>query len=285
MTPVDGARRAAVLGSPVAHSLSPVLHRAAYAELGLSGWTYDAQDVDAAALPAFLNGLDESWAGLSLTMPLKRAVLPLLDGASDLVRDVGVANTVVLGGDGRQGENTDVPGMVAVLHERGVDRPGSACVVGGGATATSALAALGQSGVDAARVFVRDPARASDLTAAAQRLALHPVMVRWSEDRGLDAHALGEADVVVSTLPSGTSGAIAAALPDRVAGLLLDVVYDPWPTPLAAAWGSRGGSVAGGLDLLVHQAVRQVALMTGRAVGDDLVEVLRQAGKQALRSA
>ena len=136
-------RRAAVLGSPIAHSLSPVLHRAAYAELGLAHWSYDRFEVDEAALPGFLDGLDGSWAGLSLTMPLKRAILPLLDGISDTAASVEAVNTVVFTDDGRRiGDNTDIPGMIAALRERGVDKVDSAAVLGAGATASSALAAL-----------------------------------------------------------------------------------------------------------------------------------------------
>lgn len=273
--------RAAVLGSPVAHSLSPVLHRAAYAELGLQDWTYDAYDVDAAALPGFLDGLGDEWAGLSLTMPLKTAVLPLLDRLSDLARDVGAVNTVLLGPDGRSGENTDVPGLVAALREHGVGRPHRAWVLGGGATATSALAALRELGVADPVVVVRDAARAQPLLAAAARLGVRPVLRPWSAAALADA---GEGDLVVATTPRGGTDALAADLPARVAATLFDVVYDPWPTPLARAWAAAGGAVLGGLDLLVHQAVLQVALMTRRRVDEPaLVAVMRAAGEAALR--
>src|SRR5207253_2797892 len=139
-------RRAAVLGSPVAHSLSPVLHRAAYAELGMSDWCYDAYDVDEARLAGFVEGLDASWAGLSLTMPLKRAVLPLLDDCSEVVRATGAANTLGRRGGRRVGDNTDVPGLVAALRERGVGLAERPLVLGGGATAASAVASLAQLG-------------------------------------------------------------------------------------------------------------------------------------------
>ncbi|MGH3344386.1 MAG: shikimate dehydrogenase family protein, partial [Carbonactinosporaceae bacterium] len=129
---MSAGRRAAVLGSPVVHSLSPELHRAAYAALGLA-WRYDAIEVDEQRLPAFLDGLDETWAGLSLTMPLKRAVIPLLDEVSEIARDVAAVNTVIFGpaagGRRRTGDNTDVPGMVAALRERGVRQVASAAVL------------------------------------------------------------------------------------------------------------------------------------------------------------
>ena len=141
-----------MLGHPIAHSLSPVLHRTAYRQLGLD-WEYEAHDVDEAGLPGFLDGCGPQWAGLSLTMPLKRVVLPLLDDVSELVGVVGGANTVVMGPAGRVGHNTDVAGIVEALRDIGAES-GPAVVLGGGATAASALAALHQLGcarVDGAR--------------------------------------------------------------------------------------------------------------------------------------
>ncbi len=275
-------RRAAVLGSPVGHSLSPVLHRSAYDALGLANWSYDAYDVEAAGLAGFLDGLDGSWAGLSLTMPLKAAVLTLLDSSSDLVRAVGAANTVLLHEGERRGENTDVPGLVSALRERGIDGVGWACVLGAGATAAAALAALQQLGESTPTVLVRDRSRADALERAAQRLGVRPHVEEWSET-SLDVVA--GADLVVSTTPRGSTDVLADTLPPRLAGTLFDVVYDPWPTRLAAAWAHRGGDVLGGLDLLVHQAVLQVAMMTARPVDvHALVPVLRAAGEGALRA-
>ncbi|MCG0288934.1 shikimate dehydrogenase [Streptomyces sp. PSAA01] len=257
-------RRAAVLGSPIAHSLSPVLHRAAYRELGLSGWTYDRFEVDETALPDFFKHLGEdggpAWAGLSLTMPLKRAVIPLLDEITDTAASVEAVNTVVFAEDGRRrGDNTDIPGMLAALRERGVGRVARAAVLGAGATASSALAALSRICDGEVTTYVRSEARAAEMRQWGERLG---VAVRTA-DWGDAAEALG-APLVIATTPAGTTDALAAAVPDRP-GALFDVLYEPWPTPLAAAWSARGGSVVGGLDLLVHQAVLQVEQMTGRA--------------------
>ncbi|GAA0969168.1 shikimate dehydrogenase [Streptomyces asiaticus] len=257
-------RRAAVLGSPIAHSLSPVLHRAAYRELGLTGWTYDRFEVDETGLPDFFKHLGEdagpAWAGLSLTMPLKRAVIPLLDEISDTAASVEAVNTVVFGDDGRRrGDNTDIPGMLAALRERGVGRVERAAVLGAGATASSALAALSRICDGEVTAYVRSEARAAEMRQWGERLG---VVVRTA-DWGDAAEALG-APLVIATTPAGTADALAAAVPDRP-GALFDVLYEPWPTPLAAAWAARGGSVVGGLDLLVHQAVLQVEQMTGRA--------------------
>jgi shikimate dehydrogenase len=257
--------RAAVLGSPIAHSLSPVLHRAAYAALGL-GWSYEAIECDEGGLAAVL---DRPWAGLSLTMPLKRAVLPLLDEVSDLARAVGGVNTVVFDAERRRGFNTDVHGIVAALAEAGVPAPGSAVVLGAGATACSALAALRELGLGKAVVVARDPGRAAEAEAAASRLDVG-VSVRTF------AEPLPVADLVISTLPAGAADPYAEAIA-RSTGALFDVVYASWPTPAARAVRSAGGVIADGFTMLLHQAVRQVALMTG--VADVPVEAMRAAGR------
>ncbi|MEV1046554.1 shikimate dehydrogenase [Streptomyces sp. NPDC049916] len=266
--------RAAVLGSPIAHSLSPVLHRAAYGELGLD-WSYDRFEVDEAALPGFVEGLDPSWAGLSLTMPLKRAVIPLLDEISATAASVEAVNTVVLTEDGRRvGDNTDIPGMIAALRERGVDKVASAAVLGAGATASSALAALAAVCAGPVTAYVRGPGRAAEMRAWGERLGVDVVTADWA-----DAHRALDAPLVIATTPAGSTDGLAAEVP-QTPGILFDVLYDPWPTALAAAWSARGGPVVGGLDLLVHQALLQVEQMTGCAPGP--LAAMRQAGEAAL---
>src|SRR3954451_24525387 len=137
--------RCAVLGDPIEHSLSPVLHRAAYAALGLE-WTYDAVRVAAGDLAAYVAGLDAEWRGLSLTMPLKREVMPLLTSRDPWAERSGAANTVLLDADGRHGLNTDVPGAIAAIREA-TDAPvDRALVLGGGATAASVVLALAELG-------------------------------------------------------------------------------------------------------------------------------------------
>ncbi|WP_436770704.1 shikimate dehydrogenase [Yinghuangia sp. YIM S09857] len=269
-----GVRRAAVLGSPIAHSLSPVLHRAAYAALGLADWSYDAFDVDEAGLPDFVGGLDASWAGLSLTMPLKRAIRPLLDEVSRTASDVDAVNTVLIDPEGRRvGHNTDVPGLVEALRERGVHRVESAAVFGAGATATSALAALATVCDGPVRAYVRGAVRAHEMFESGERLGVEILVRPWE-----DAHKGLDFPLVVSTTPKGATDHLADRVPSAP-GVLFDVVYDPWPTALAAAWSKAGGTVVGGLDLLVHQAVLQVELMTGHP--GPLTE-MRSAGEAAL---
>ncbi|MFF6994162.1 shikimate dehydrogenase [Streptomyces sp. NPDC008313] len=277
MSGTGDKRRAAVLGSPIAHSLSPVLHRAAYRELGLGDWTYDRFDVDEEALPAFLAGLGDEWAGLSLTMPLKRAVIPLIDEVSETAGSVEAVNTVVFTDDGRRlGDNTDIPGMVAALRERGIEQVESAAILGAGATASSALAALARICTGEVVAYVRGDARAAEMRQWGERLGVEVRTEDWA-----DAARALTAPLVVSTTPAGATDALAASLPERPA-TLFDVLYDPWPTELAARWSAYGGAVVGGLDLLLHQAVLQVERMTGRSPAP--LDAMRKAGEHALAS-
>lgn len=260
-----------MLGSPVAHSLSPALHRAAYAALGLTGWRYDAVERDEAGLAGFVAGLGPEWVGLSLTMPLKRVALDVSDRASDLAVAVGAANTLVRRDGGWFAENTDVPGMVQALREAGLRTATGAVILGAGGTAQAALAALRELGETSPAVLVRDPARAGDLRAAARRLAVNPVVVR-----GLDDPVVYESPLVISTVPRGGADVVAhRPLWRSVDGIVFDVVYDPWPTPLAASAQEAGRRIVSGLDLLLHQAVDQVRLMTGTV--DVPVQAMRSA--------
>lgn len=263
----DGGRRAAVAGHPVGHSLSPVLHRAAYASLGLAGWDYGLRDVTAEDLPVLLAELDDSWAGLSLTMPLKQAVLEHLDVIDPLARTTGVVNTLVVQ-PGRLlvGFNTDVHGIAAAVREvAGADvRPARATVLGARATASSALAALGELGCTDVVLAARRHGGPGSALLAAARMGLGPTTVRLQDAAALAA-ALRGSDLVVSTLPAGAADELTALLPADLRGrVLLDVVYAPWPSALVAAWQQRGGTVVPGHLMLLHQAVPQVRLMTGR---------------------
>src|SRR4051812_35142132 len=196
--PVQG-RRAAVLGFPIEHSLSPALHAAAYAALGLTGWSYDRIACREGELAPLVDRLGPEWVGLSLTMPLKRVALDVADEVSPLAAAVGAANTLLLAGR-RRAENTDVAGIVGALREAGVAGLDSAVVLGAGGTAQAALAALAELGVRAPTVLVREPARAADLRAAAQRLGVRPDI-----RPGLLDGPIPPADVVLSTLPSGAA--------------------------------------------------------------------------------
>ena len=265
-------RRAAVLGSPIAHSLSPALHRAAYRELGLGGWSYDAIECDEQRLPALLDSLGPEWAGLSLTMPLKRAVLPLLDYTEPLAAEAGAANTVVFTGGQRRGFNTDVGGIVTALCDAGVTAEGNVVVLGNGATACSALAALRQMGAADITVAVRAPARAEPLLTVSERLGVHVRLIALGAELASRPWQL-----LVSTIPAAGAELAATQLSagKLVAAAVLDVGYDPWPTPLAAAAAKAGSAVISGYEMLVHQAAGQVELLTGQQAP---VSVMHAAG-------
>ncbi|MCZ4500781.1 MAG: shikimate dehydrogenase [Marmoricola sp.] len=271
MAPVE-VTRCAVLGSPIEHSLSPVLHRAAYAELGLR-WTYQAIDVEEQELDEFVRGLDRSWRGLSLTMPLKRTVMPLLDDLDPWARVSGAANTVILNHGARTGYNTDIPGAIAALRERVRGPFTSAVVLGGGATAASMLLALGELGCEHARLLVREPSRAVETVEAVARFERGPQI-----EVGTLGDPVGEADLVVSTIPAAaqTPWLVRSADPCPV---VFEVLYDPWPTPLAAAALVSGRILVSGLDLLINQAALQVRLMTNRPAP---LAAMRAAGEGAL---
>jgi shikimate dehydrogenase len=275
---VGASRRAAVLGSPIAHSLSPILHRAAYAELGLA-WSYQAVECDAPRLPDLLNELDDAFVGLSLTMPLKRAVLPLCDDVSPLAAAVGAANTVTFEGIGpfrrRRGDNTDVGGMVEAIRAAG-SAEGPVAILGAGGTAAAALAAVRDLGLEHADVVVRDAARASDLLAAADRLGVAVTLAQWP-----GSEVMARAGLVISTVPAGAADSLAGEI--RAGQLLFDVLYDPWPTPLASAAQAAGARVIGGLELLVRQAALQVEIWSGRSLFGAPIGAMRAAGEAALR--
>jgi shikimate dehydrogenase len=248
--------RAAVLGSPVAHSLSPVLHTAAYRALGLDGWSYTLHECDEAGLAAFVDGLDDEWAGLSLTMPLKRVALGVGHEVSPTAAAIGAANTLVLTGGRRFVENTDVIGLTVTL----AGTSGRAVVLGAGGTAQAALAAFRDLGIDDVTVLVRNVARAGELRATAERLGVAPTIDDALLDPARTAAALEKADVVISTLPGHAADGFSGAGSGSV---VLDAVYAPWPTPFAAAAMAGGARVVSGLEMLLHQAVAQVELMTG----------------------
>lgn len=266
------SRRAAVLGSPIAHSLSPLLHRAAYAELGLD-WSYDAIEVSAAQLAGFLGRVRAEaprWAGLSLTMPLKAAAVDLVDRCGS---DLGALNTVVVDPAGTlSGYNTDVDGVLRAWRLLGCEGA-RAVVLGAGGTARAVLAALVRAGVGQVSVVSRDETRAASVLALGRRLGLE---LRWIALAELHRRVAGVAgEPVVSTLPAGVSDELA------VSGPLLDVVYHPWPTRYAERVASAGWAVVGGHEVLLGQAVKQVELMTGRPAP---VGVMGEALRTALRA-
>ncbi|MEV4724849.1 shikimate dehydrogenase [Micromonospora humida] len=251
--------RAAVLGQPIAHSLSPVIHNAGYAAAGLDGWSYTRIECGAQELPALVTGLGPEWAGLSVTMPGKEAALAVAATASPVAAAVGAANTLVRRPDGSwYADNTDVTGMVDVLTEAGV-RPGATVtVLGAGGTARAALAAAARLGATTVTVVARRAEAVAQLRPVASAVGVELVPAAWS-----DAAAHTGADLVVSTVPKGVADPLAAGVDWGPSTVLFDALYDPWPTPLAASAQAAGQRVVSGLDLLLAQAVGQFSQFTG----------------------
>ncbi len=272
-----GRPRCGVIGSPVAHSLSPVLHTAAYADLGLD-WTYDTHDVTVETLDAFFSGVDDDprWVGLSVTMPLK---VPVVDHVEDIDWAggvVGAVNTVVRRDDGGwSGSNTDVFGFTEALTAAGVRHVKHVLVLGAGATAASAICAVAGLGATKVSVLARSSRGASHLGAVAERVGVELVLDT------LGRGAPHDVDLLVSTIPAAAQERLVAAAAPH-APVVFDVIYDPVDTPLLDHAARRGDRCIGGFELLLHQAGRQVELMTGCTKAP--LEPMRRAGLRALLS-
>ncbi|MGD1282315.1 shikimate dehydrogenase [Mycobacterium seoulense] len=257
--PGPGAgRKAAVLGKPIAHSKSPLLHLAAYRALGLHDWSYERIECDAERLPAVVGGFGPEWVGVSVTMPGKFAALRFADERTERAERVGSANTLVRTPAGWRADNTDIDGVAGALASQG-EAAGPALVCGSGGTAPAAVLGLAQLGASAITVVARNPDKAARLVELGMGIGVPTRFVGLDSD-GL-AGAVAAAEVLVSTIPAD----VAARYADTFAPIpvLLDAVYDPWPTPLAAAVAAAGGRVISGLQMLLHQAFTQVELFTG----------------------
>lgn len=253
------ARRAAVLGKPISHSLSPVIHNAGYRAAGLTGWSYSAIECAEAELPDLVAGLGAEWAGLSLTMPLKEVGLAVAGEISPVAAAVGAANTLVRRPDGSwYADNTDVRGMVEVLRAAGVPAGATVTVLGAGGTARAALAAAVQLQAERVTVVARRSAAIDELRPVARKLGISLVPADWT-----DAPKQAIADVVISTVPKGVADPLAGQISWLPSTVLFDALYDPWPTPLAADARDAGCRIVSGLDLLLAQAVGQFEHFTG----------------------
>ncbi|TFD25895.1 shikimate dehydrogenase [Cryobacterium lyxosi] len=249
------ANRLAVLGSPIKHSRSPLVHRAAYRQLGLD-WSYDAVEVKSGSLAMFLSKLEPEWRGLSLTMPLKQEVLPFIDDCDRVAQLTGSVNTVLLrrvkGRGTLSGFNTDVAGLVRALAESGVTQATHVTLLGAGATASSALMAAAELGAEFVTVLMRDARKAQPLVELGRTLG---VVVDLQDFSGVSRV---DSDVVISTLPGGTVLPSLLPLELRERAVLFDVAYSPWPSGVATSWQAAGGTVVNGLGMLLHQALIQV---------------------------
>ncbi|MDU0967790.1 MAG: shikimate dehydrogenase [Actinomycetaceae bacterium] len=269
---------AAVIGDPVAHSVSPLLHRAAYAELGLD-WEYRAIQVPKGQLAGLMRPFDPNCRGLSVTMPHKQDIAGFLDHVDGLAKATGAINTVVPAASMLAGFNTDVYGIVqAISQVRDADAQ-RATIIGAGATAASAMAAAVQLGARDITLVARNFSGPHRAPAAANRLGLSPTLVPLRDDARV-AQAIADADIIVSTLP-GTAGApLAAAGRPRKGAAVLDVAYGSGESAWCATCDSAGASFVPGLAMLVHQAVLQVQLMTSQTIDASVMfDELRKEGR------
>jgi shikimate dehydrogenase len=259
-------RRAAVIGSPIEHSLSPVLHNAAYAALGLD-WEYTRLECGESGVAALVSSLGPEWVGLSCTMPTKRAALAVASSVTDRAVAVGAANTLVRTESGWHADCTDVDGVVGALREKGFSGGSRGVVIGAGGTATAVLAGFASLGVSKVSLVVREPSRAGEAVETASRVGVSVEVLSLSS---VDLGSLAAAsDVLVSTVPAEATAPLAAAL--ARAPYVLDVIYHPWPTPVALAVEATGSSLATGLDMLLHQAFGQVEQFTGKPAPQDVM--------------
>lgn len=259
--PSGGPRHLAVLGSPIVHSRSPQLHLAAYAALGLTDWTYERIECDAESLPGLVDGLDTTWIGLSVTMPGKVAALEFATERTDRAVLAESANTLVRTDSGWRADCTDVDGVRGALYERGVTSLAGAqgVVIGAGGTARPALIALADLGAAGVTVIARSAERARSALELAERLGMTARVIDL--EPAAVADACGGAGAVVSTVPADAAAAIATSV--ARAPVVLDAIYNPWPTPLAQACADAGSTVISGLQMLLNQAYGQVEQFTG----------------------
>ena len=265
---VDPARtRLAVLGSPITHSKSPILHAAAYEVLGLP-WTYRTAEVRAGGLAEYVATRDSSWRGLSLTMPLKYEAIPAVARLDPVAAQTGLVNTIYWDENRvRHGYNTDVQGLLDALAAAGVTAARRVLVLGGGATAASAVRAAASLNPESILVAVRAPEKVAETNIG--RLFDGPLSVRplaWAQD------ALSVSDLVINTLPGGVDTGLTAPATLEATQHLLEVAYDPWESAFAAAWGQAGGSTVHGIDMLIHQAVRQIRIFVSGDAAQPLAD-------------
>ena len=265
--------KAAVLGSPISHSLSPLLHNTAYAQMGLSA-SYEAMEVKADTLAQFMGERDETWTGFSLTMPLKEEAIAYADHVDDLAKRINSANTLYRKAGEWHATSTDVIGFTNALKLHNVDVKGHVVILGAGATARAAAAACDNSSTQIT-VINRSLARVQAMSDAVIESELS--FLNWD-----DLSVLADADLVISTAPAGVTDSI--ELPAKTSAPYFEALYKPWPTPASAMWASRGGKVIDGLDLLIHQALAQIAIFSGETFDSALMYTkLREVGLAALK--
>ncbi len=266
--------KAGVLGSPISHSLSPILHRAVYAELGLAA-SYEAIEVRAGGLKNFLDSLDNSWTGFSLTMPLKEEVLKLASVINPIAQKIRSANTLYKGADGWSATSTDITGFKEALAANSITKMGSVLVIGAGATARAVVGACDLI-TEEITVMSRNPARISEMSNCATKAKLD--FITWGQ-----TPLISQVDLVVNTTPKLVADSLAGQLSAKPHGTLFEVLYEPWPTALLARWRTLGSNSIDGLELLIHQGIDQIEIFTGKSLDRASISTLmRKAAMKVL---
>lgn len=251
--------RGAVLGSPVEHSLSPLLHREAFKFLGIEG-QYDRREIQLESLHDFFLANHQDFDYLSITMPLKEEVLALPVAVDDVAMRVQSANTLYRRGDQWHLTSTDGSGFISALRNEGYGKFNKVLVLGAGGTARAVVGAL-DGLADEIVVLGRTSTRREVLEASIQRSAFE--YIRWNDSPGFAQY-----DLVVNTTPAGAADLLADSLFSGDCSLFFDVIYKPWPTVLGARWEDSGGKVMNGLELLLYQGIQQLGLALDRSLDE-----------------
>jgi len=249
--------RGAVLGSPITHSLSPRLHRAAFSFLGAEG-SYEPIEVRAGSLSSFIEQRGGDFDYFSLTMPLKEEVLLLDIDRQPLITKIQSGNTLWKKDGSWSLTSTDGSGFLAALAHAGLQTFNRVLILGAGGTARAVAGAMDGISKEIhvlGRSSVRAPALKSSVTTSDFEY------ISWNLGADLASY-----DLVVNTTPAGAADLLADSLSSGTTGVLFDVIYKPWPTVLAAAWRDSGGKVIGGLELLLYQGIDQLELVLGKSL-------------------
>lgn len=263
---------AAVLGQPIAHSLSPALHNAGYKALGLEH-DFTAIECSESSFKHVLESCDDSWMGLSLTMPLKEAAFTVADTVTSVAVLARSANTLLLT-DKIHADNTDVYGIVQAIREHSLVKAHRAVIIGSGATARSAVVACHELGITTIDLIARNKRALNECGDIAQRLG---IAATATDPREV---VFTETTITINATPAGVADALIPVL-HPPAGAILDVVYHPWPSAITHHWLTSGLVAIPGHEMLLHQAVKQFQLMTGFAAP---VDIMRQALADALHN-
>jgi len=249
--------KAAVLGSPIKHSLSPLLHNFAYRELGVLG-EYSKIEVGAGELSTFLASLDQSWNGFSLTMPLKEEIVNCVENVSALSKKIRSANTLFRREREWQATTTDVAGFTHALLSHSAEISGKVVIIGAGATARAAAASC--DGIAShITIMARSSRGADEIFECVDSSEME--FVAWGNQESIH-----DAQIIISTTPEGATDSLIEIFPERPQSIFFDVLYKPWPTQALAKWRENSGYVIDGLDLLIHQAISQVEIFTGTQI-------------------